>query len=632
MGIAEDFLTNNLNEIDVLQHYLVEMLKSADDNMSNSNFEIYQNFNGENILKYKNADGNLIHYTSYYNPKKQAKEMISHINFDLNRNSVVCIGVGLGYQIDELLCELGRKSIIIVVERDIKLLKEVLKLKDYSKAIKDHRLLFIVGESCDIELFNQISSVIRTFAFNIASMQDVVFPIFDTSYISYSNEVFEYINNYKEAYCFGLGNDVDDTLVGIENMFSNVPRYIKNPGINDFKEKFNTIYKDKPAIVIASGPSLNKNIELLKKAKGKALLLACDGSISSLKKHGIVPDVVGSVERIYKTYEAFYKDKEFDNEVVLVAPAVVKKEIPDTFKNKILSCFKNDSYAYWFNKAILDKGTVWSASSVAHLMFGLAYSLGCNPIVLVGQDLAYSEEGVSHAEEAEVKEKVNLDKVEVYVEGINGKMLPSTYVWKRFLDIFEEGIRSVETEVIDATEGGAHIKGTEIKTLKEVIDKYCKEDIPSFRKCIDSLEISDEYIKKASESIIKLSKREIKKLKLFKARAENALKENSEALNTMGNGIEKQEQLDQIYDCIEYVENKIVKRALMYTPLSMLFQFLIYRAAYKISTIKETEYNIENLKLNLETHKELLEDIIKYADKALVAFEKGIKNVEESMQ
>ncbi|MBC2400058.1 motility associated factor glycosyltransferase family protein [Clostridium tetanomorphum] len=627
-----DFFVENLKELQIVQPFLAERINKYDSELEGDDkFQIYRNFNDEYVLKYKNHKGDLIHYTSYYNPIKQGKEMIKHIDFSKNRDCIVCIGIGLGYQLDELLKKIGEKSIIVVVERNIKLLAEVLKFKNYSEAIKKHKIFFATGELEDKNLFQSISTIMRFYSFNIVSMQEVTFDVFDIDYNLYTNEVAKYINNYKDTYYFALGNDVDDTLLGIKNRFDNIPRYIRNPGLNDLKKEFGDVYKNKPAIIIASGPSLNKNIHFLKQAKGKALLLACDGSMASLKKNNIVPDAVGSVERVYKTYEAFYKGKQFDDNIVLTAPAVVKKEIPDTFENKILSFFKDEAYARWFNDAILDKGNVWCGASVAQMLFGLAHELGCNPIILVGQDLAYSETGVSHVEEAEVKEQVSLEKVEVYVEGINGEKLPSTYIWQKFLVIYEEALRATDRKIIDATEGGALIRGSEIKTLKETIEQYCKEHIPSLRQCVNSIEISEEFIEKASKNIIKLSNFEIKKMELFKKRAEIALEKNSKSMKQMLIGIKTQKQLDEIYDLIEYVENKIVKRIFAYPTIKLLLQFLIYRAAYKISKIEEKSFNEKSLKINLEVHKEMLTDIVKFAEKAIKVFEDGIKNVENNL-
>ncbi|WP_373845633.1 6-hydroxymethylpterin diphosphokinase MptE-like protein, partial [Clostridium sp.] len=87
---------------------------------------------------------------------------------------------------------------------------------------------------------------------------------------------------------FMLGNDMEDTIIGIENNFTNMKKLIESPSIECVKDK----YKDIPAIIVSAGPSLDKNISELKRAEGKALIIATDAVLTTLKNHGIVPDAV----------------------------------------------------------------------------------------------------------------------------------------------------------------------------------------------------------------------------------------------------------------------------------------------------------------------------------------------------
>lgn len=619
----------NIISISKIQHELAEKLKENYEDLKKQ-YEIYYNFNNEPVLRKLDSKNNYIHYTSYYNPVEQAKEMVSVLEHNKNRRFIICFGVGLGYHIDELLKVIGEKDMILVVESNTQLLKDVLEYKDYSNEIDENRLFFAVGEYDDDFLKQTISKIVRLFSFNIVYIQFVKFNLFDIEYLKSINNILEYVIKTRDAYYYAIGNDLDDTLIGIKNNYDNVSRYIRNPGLMDFKRKYGDIYKDKPAIIIASGPSLNNNIHHLAKAKGKALLLACDGSMTSLKKHGITPDTVGSVERIYETYDKFYKDKKFDNNVVLTAPAIVRKEIVDTFDNKILSFFKSESIGAWFNKGVLNKGTVWCGACVAHVMFGLAHELGCNPIILVGQDLAYSEDGVSHVAEAEVKETVELSKAEVYVKGKNGKMIPSSFDWQQFLTIYHEAVRTTSRKIIDATEGGALIEGTELSTLEEVIEKYCTEDILNFREGIDSIEIDEEYIEKATKNLIELSKKQIEIMEKINKKATKALKDNRIAYKYIQKNVIDKKMEDFIYNSIEYVEKHLVKGVFKDDTTRMYFQYLIYRAAQKISSINDKTFTKENLKLNLEIHEELIKDIIKFSKKAIDVYKDGIRTVQSN--
>ncbi|NFO13101.1 motility associated factor glycosyltransferase family protein [Clostridium botulinum] len=593
--------------------------------INNENFIIDTNFNNIPYLKIKNSNNEYINLTSSYDPITQSKRMCKDINFKKNRNCIISIGGGLGNHIDFILNQLNEKSILIVLEKEIGLIKQMLSVYDWSNYLEKLKIIF-VSEIDEQKMYVSLRSVLKMFSYNIVHMQVVKFNILDKCYNELTKNIIRFLRNYSETFSFALGNDLDDTLVGIKNRYDNLPRYIRSVGVNEIANSNMNKYKNKPAIIVASGPSLNKNVSLLKEAVGKALILSCDGSVATLKKKGIIPDAVGSVERIFDTYEAFYKNKTFNKDIVLACPAVVRKEIVDTFDNKILSFFKNENYGRFFNEMLLNrKGIVWCGASVSHMLFGLAYSLGCNPIILVGQDLAYSEEGISHTSEAEVKYRTELKDVDVYVKGKNGKMLPSTDTWEKFLSIYNEGLRDIDRIVIDATEGGALIDGTEISTLKETINKYCNTNTPQLRSIVNSVVEDEEYEKEAFNNAILMTIDEVNTLKELENRVKVALNKNTNSSKIIKRGLYTQKELNEVYNAIDFVEQDIVKYIEQFPTLSMLFQYLIHSCASRISATEYTSFNYDSLSFNIECHNEMLKEILKYTEKAIKVFEEGLK-------
>ncbi|MGM0841687.1 MAG: motility associated factor glycosyltransferase family protein [Bacillota bacterium] len=564
-------------------------------------------------------------YNSYYDPYKEAEALTKHLDYNVNRSMITVIGVGMGYHLLEILKSMNEKSVILAIEQNPNILKTLFWYVDFSGFIEKGRILFELINK-DQDVYTSLSQIMSTLFLNIYSIQTVVLPIMDLSYIKFSRKVLNYIADLRNTLEFSIGNDLEDTIDGVYNRIQNLPHVIKNPGVKQFLEKYKGTYKNKPAIIIASGPSLDKNIHLLKEAQGKALLLACDGSMESLKKHEITPDVVSSIERILLTYEAFYKGKNFPEETVLVAPAVVRPEIMNSFTNKTLSLFKNESFGNYFNNMVFDKGSVFSGACVAHQLMGIAVALEANPIILVGQDLAYSEDGISHTCEASVKEKVNLENVNLYVEDINGKKVPTTIIWKLFKDIYEQFISTIKTNCIDASEGGAYIKGTNIMPLKKVIDTYCEEEIPRFRSLVDSLEVQYPQVFRSYENslmeIIKLAK----KFYLLKLRSEKGLEHNLNSELMMKNGLNSDEELEKVYDSLDYIEEKIVKNMSRHPEVMMLFQYPITLVVREINKLG-TEYTYENIQSNLIIHRKLLYTIIEYCTKIMKVLEEGFINL-----
>lgn len=577
-------------------------------------------------LQFKKSENNYVYIVSPYDSKMQGKIMTQHINYKKNKSVIFVLGIGLGEQLDSILENKDSNTKVIVIEESIKLLKYVLEIKNYSNWIKENEIFFAVGTG-EI-LINQIKSYMDIMTFNIIYNQFVEFIDYDKKYVKFKNMIKKYVKDYANTFYFCIGNDIDDTLVGMKNRFDNINRFIESPGLYELLEKYGDVYKNKPAIIVASGPSLNKNILDLKKAKSKALILSCDGSVSSLSQCGIIPDAMGSVERIYKTYEAFYKDKIINEEIVCCCPPIVRKEIIECFDTKILSFFKGENFGEWLNRNTLyKKGEVWSGASVSHMLFGLAHELGCDPIILVGQDLAYSVNGDSHVNGAEVKENIDVSKVDTYVKGKNGELLPSTFIWEKFLICYEEAVRASDRRIIDATEGGALINGTEIMTLKDAISQYCNEDIPSLRMLIDNMVVNDEYINNAKESLICAIQREVENFENIIYDAKKYISDNEECLNIINSGIKNEEELERIYENIEAVELNIVKKIMKEDTIKMFYQYLIYSCAYTISSLETNEFTLESIKVNVEAHNTLLREIIKYGEKAIKLYKWGSRKI-----
>lgn len=286
-----------------------------------------------------------------------------------------------------------------------------------------------------------------------------------------------------------FGNDVEDSLIGLKHNLKNLPYIIQSKNVALLENS----YKKVPAIIVAAGPSLNKNIQHLKQAQGKAIIIAVDTIVKRLLVEGITPDFVCSIERLPQVYDYFYKDQELPSEVTLVGPAVLDSRVFETFKGNILIPFRNEVAETEWLQRIMEQPTnagINMGSSCAHVAFGVADHLGCSPIILIGQDLAYgSTEGETHAsgtfydaEEPTVEQKADQD----YVEGYYGEQVLTTRIWLQFKTWFEKRIGETNLKVIDATEGGARIYLTERATLKQCIDMYCKNDIIPMLATLDS--------------------------------------------------------------------------------------------------------------------------------------------------
>ena len=287
-----------------------------------------------------------------------------------------------------------------------------------------------------------------------------------------------------------IGNSVEDTLLGLRQMALSSPWIAFGPKLRTLRGAF----KGRPSVVVSAGPSLDKNYELLKGREDKLLIIATDTVLRKLLKNGIRPHIVCALERGLVVLDKHFRDvirdyKEELKDVLLVVQSVCVPQIVGTWPGpKIVVGKAGLPLDYWVVEKLLDGDTVPSGNSVAHMCMNIAALLGSDKIALIGQDLAYGEEGATHSgDTAWSKEKSGDARISeenrIPVPGALGGTVFTHRVWLMFLRIFEQMIGSlaeVGFRVYDCTEGGALIRGTEVMSLKDFTSSFvdCIESLP----------------------------------------------------------------------------------------------------------------------------------------------------------
>jgi len=433
----------------------IELLKSLNREslILDEFYKVENTMDNHLTFKYEN-DGKKIYMNSKYNVNAEINMIFKDVDFNKDRLFVV-YGIGLGYHIKELIKRSSENSKIFIIESDMKILNTYIRNKKLQDICCKKTVLFLGNEQ---QIISQISSRINNFV--ILSLSQNYTPIISVPYYSAYRKSISTINkriiDVIELAFFDVGNDIKDTIIGLENNFNNIKELIISPCIEEIKGK----YENFPVIIVGAGPSLDKNVKELRNAQGKALILATDAVISTLNKHNIKIDAVFTIERGIVNYNKFYKYNDIDKETVFIGPPVVTKEILQKMKlNKKLLCLKQgETINEWINDDILGENRlICMGTSCAHVAFEFAKYVNASPIIFVGQDLAYTEDGVTHSKDVEVRRNVDKDDDSViYIKGINGEMLPTDNAFKNFLVYLETEIaKDVSGRVyIDATEGG----------------------------------------------------------------------------------------------------------------------------------------------------------------------------------
>jgi len=279
-----------------------------------------------------------------------------------------------------------------------------------------------------------------------------------------------------------IGNSVEDTLLGLRQMALVSPWVVFGPKLRHLAGAF----KDRPAVVVSAGPSLDKNFELLKGREDRLIIIATDTVLRKLLKNGIKPHIVCALERGLVVFDKHFRDvvkdyKEELKDVLLVVQSVCVPQIVGTWPGpKVIIGKAGLPLDSWVVAQLLGGDVISSGASVAHMCTTLAAALGASSIALIGQDLAYGPEGLTHSKDtAWEKEKSGDARVpeenRIEVPGALGGTVYTNRIWLMFIRLFEQMIPSLKESGInlyDCTEGGALIRGTTITPFDEFLSEF----------------------------------------------------------------------------------------------------------------------------------------------------------------
>ncbi|ENZ3841565.1 motility associated factor glycosyltransferase family protein, partial [Campylobacter coli] len=397
---------------------------------------------------------------------------------------------------------------IVVFEKDIEIIWIMFHILDFSNELQSARLMVLQTSSLDIEFFSNFCSSKPFFQFSriyFLELMSHYYERFHEDILGLNKKLAENFKNSIVSY----GNDPLDALQGIEQFVYNLPQMITHPSYTKLLSKRKNL--SDTAIIVSTGPSLTKQLPLLKKYASKATIFCADSSYPILAKHDIKPDYVLSLERIPLTSEFFNNDfGEFDKDIVFVCAGVVHPKTIEYLKNKtFIITQKILAFPYYINLKNFCYAAV--GFSVAHMAYEFATHLSHKNIIFIGQDLAYAEDGFSHT-----KDYSNLDKHEGHFQRDKGKFqclayggdgkAESSEVWTMFRFFLQDTIsRNIISTTYNCTEGGARIEGTIEKPFLWACENLLDKDLNKPFEKLEPLSLNkqNEFLLKAYYKVCK---------------------------------------------------------------------------------------------------------------------------------
>ncbi|MBX2277305.1 motility associated factor glycosyltransferase family protein, partial [Campylobacter jejuni] len=525
---------------------------------------------------------------------------------------------------------------IVVFEKDIEIIWVMFHILDFSNELQSARLMVLETSSLNIEFFSNFCSNKPFFQFSriyFLELMSHYYERFHEDILGLNKKLAE---NFKNS-IVSHGNDPKDAMQGIEQFVYNLSQMITHPSYKELLSKRKGI--SDTAIIVSTGPSLTKQLPLLKKYASKATIFCADSSYPILAKHGIKPDYVLSLERIPLTSEFFNNDfGEFDKDILFVCISwVYPQTIKYLQKNNRTFILTSRPSSFIENINLCPYGYVGYGPSVAHMAYEFATHLNYKNIIFIGQDLAYAKDGFSHT-----KDYSNLDKHEGHFQRDKGKFqclayegngkVESSEIWTMFRFSLQDIIsRNIISTTYNCTEGGARIEGTIEKPFLWACENLLDKDLnkPFVKLEPLSLNKQNEFLLKAYYKVCK----SIKHCRDFSKILSNDF-ENIQSIYLSLN--EKEEDINLAIEKIDKFKNKLEDIKQMHDLYEilgpLLTQFELNLARIYVLNPKTKEDAFNKSILWIKEHLEFMELVyghIKAQENALI---KNILPLEEKLK
>ncbi|EIM0349868.1 motility associated factor glycosyltransferase family protein [Campylobacter jejuni] len=616
-ALSNLFLKESLKEIKSSKFELI---------LGKDNLDINLKDTSDNTFLYENVIDELNSMLNTYNDKYLLYPVLYFYGF------------GNGILFKALLQNKNHQH-IVVFEKDIEIIWVIFHILDFSNELQNARLMILQTSSLDIELFSNFCSSKPFFQFSRIYFLELMSHYYERFHEDVLELNKKLVQDFKDS-ILSHGNDPLDALQGIEQFVYNLPQMITHPSYKELLSKRKGI--SDTAIIVSTGPSLTKQLPLLKKYASKATIFCADSSYPILAKHNIKPDYVLSLERIPLTSEFFNNDfGEFDKDILFVLKSYVHPHTTKYLQKNNRNFMLVSTYASFINYLKLDDfGYFNMGFSVANMNFLLAIHLKHKNIVLIGQDLAYAKDGLSHT-----KDYSNLDKHEGHFQrdknkyttqayGDNGKV-ESSFVWTLFRHNFEQDVANAKKNyyitTYNCTEGGARIEGTIEKPFLWACENLLHKDLNKPFEKLEPLSLNkqNEFLLKAYYKVCK----SIKHCRDFSKILSNDFKKIQSIYLSLN---EKEEDINWAIRKIDEFKNKLENIKQMQDlyeilqPLRTQFELNLARIYVLNPKTKEDAFNksILWIKEHLE-FMELVYGHIKAQENALI---KNILPLEEKLK
>ncbi len=434
---------------------------------------------------------------STYDPLREAERWAETdpVSSPIN---LIFLGVGLGYHVLKYLERFGRYArSVTLIEFYPHLFRLALSVGDFRAVLRAESCLCLVGERLDD--LSELLAPLRT-QFMVHNIK-----ILHHRPSQHVNEPY-YLDAARRIVELATFDEVNTrTVLGQrQRNQENVLRNLQAIWRGVMPAQLRDAASGLPALVVAAGPSLDRNVAELHRLGSRGIIICVDTSQNTLAKHGIAPHIVTTADPTELNYTHFEQIDDLGDAVLAFHPecyfGITRKYRSHPYMFPLID--EHGKLLSHLREVLSDElggvGHVPRGMNVGQIAFNVACHLGCDPIILVGMDFAFAPDGgLTHTEHAALSrttspvgedrmmtvgakpgragvERGNVVFVEGSYSGYYGGQVPTSPSFQQYIKDLERTIERSDRRVIDATEGGARKRGAEVMSLREAIDTLDK--------------------------------------------------------------------------------------------------------------------------------------------------------------
>ncbi|MCG5499062.1 motility associated factor glycosyltransferase family protein [Ectothiorhodospira variabilis] len=485
-------------------------------NGSIHDLEVEMGRRGQPTLKAQDNQG-AYYLHSPYDPIREANALVDKELDPAELEVVVLLGVGLGYYIESVLPSLDPRAQVVVVEPDIAAFRLALEHRDITDLLNSERVIWVVQSNHQ----TAVDEVVRALnAVTIKSWSALIPPAIARRYMAFAKPFVLVLSSALTTLKVHLATHIRAADLFISNTFKNLPYIADAPGIQDVRGA----WKGRPVLLISAGPSLDQHLETIRAFKDQILLVAVGQAWRTLRKAGIEPHFIVTVDPFEGNLPHF--DGMESAGACLLADAGTHPLVVKQFTGRRIFCHSTHPVDLLMSQVCGERGVLPTGGSVANTAFSFAVNLSADPIILVGQDLAFTG-GQTHSRGNAYRQAVDSIAEEKRkswreVPGYDGGKVTTSSQMDVYRHWFERFIlNQPELRVINSTEGGARIEGARQVPLSEALDMFASDQVinvnglwPSdfevsthdeLKRGLHSLRMKLSEFKELSEDIVHLS-------------------------------------------------------------------------------------------------------------------------------